>query len=352
MIDDVVVQELQVARLQRHLEAQLLGKRLEHRQGLVLRGREARNLREALRLLDVGGREVAREMAVPLREDGQRIVGRLGADLVADRAAVEIPVHRPREVRPARQHRVVDRDRADDPTDAARLRLPHAEQPDHVRPVVVPAQRLGRFHPRAAVVADVAHHAAVAVLRHRRAEMAADAIVERAQVLLAVAPDREARQLHHAAAVLQLVGDGGELGGERRQRKILLAEIMPVDPAPLHMAKGCVDLGDGGLSDRPDPVALRQQRCALPGGRAADRSKGSIGHDGASFLRKLSTAGRLWASPSTCQQRRLGRKHERGRERRTPCVSWRRFRRTISPRRRRPQSGSRPTDTTGSRRRS
>ena len=87
---------------------------------------------------------------------------------------------------------------------------------------------------------------------------------------------RAVRAQYDAAAAFQLVGDGGELAGEGGQGEVPLGEVAPVDAASFHLGERGVDLGDGGVPDRPYPVAFRQQRSALPGGRAADRSKAVV----------------------------------------------------------------------------
>src|SRR5699024_7573846 len=71
-----------------------------------------------------------------------------------------------------------------------------------------------------ALVADGAHQLARAVLEDRSAEMRAQSEVELAQLVLAVAVDREAAQFHDARAVLQLVTDVVEQFVELLKREV------------------------------------------------------------------------------------------------------------------------------------
>ena len=66
VIDDVVVQQLDVAGLERRIEAGLLGDLGEQVQRLVLRVGQSRQFGEFLRLLDIGAGILAGDLAVAL----------------------------------------------------------------------------------------------------------------------------------------------------------------------------------------------------------------------------------------------------------------------------------------------
>src|SRR4030095_2321713 len=83
VVDDVVVQELDVARFEHHLVPVLVAHRGEQVECLVLRGSEARDPRHLLRGLHEGARVLGRELAVAHREDRQRVAGGLAARLLA-----------------------------------------------------------------------------------------------------------------------------------------------------------------------------------------------------------------------------------------------------------------------------
>ena len=95
-----------------------------------------------------------------------------------------------------------------------------------------------------ALVADGAHQLAAAVLEHRRAEMRAEAEIDPAQIVLAVLVDREAAQLHDAAAVLQLVGDVVEQAAEAGSGKS--SRVISRQSRRLFTAQRRIELVDAG----------------------------------------------------------------------------------------------------------
>ena len=121
--DDVVVQQLDVARHERRMQAVLLRDLREQIQRLVLRRGHARHFGELLRLLDIGAGILAGELAVLDAEHRQR-EARL-------RAMTPSSSPRPRsanspgtafqQIRPATQYFVVDRRDAGELADAAGL---------------------------------------------------------------------------------------------------------------------------------------------------------------------------------------------------------------------------------------
>src|SRR5262249_36831010 len=144
------------------------------------------------------------------------IVRTLG--LLAKTAAIVRRKEQRGQVRPALEHLVHHRDRAADGAYASLRRLPNTKQTHYIRAVGVEAQRsigegagIGRQeglsvdHAHAldlsvalanisALVADKAHQLSPAVLEYRCAEIAAEAIIELAELVLAVAPDGNAPQ--------------------------------------------------------------------------------------------------------------------------------------------------------------
>jgi len=140
----VVVHQLDVARPQLHLEAQLLGDLGQEIERLVLRRCHARDLANPLGRLDEGARVLAGESSVAHAEDGQRVPAAVTAALLALAGPVVVLVQQRVQIGPAREDRVVDRDRADDLAHASGARLPHAQEADHVRAVGVEAQRTAR----------------------------------------------------------------------------------------------------------------------------------------------------------------------------------------------------------------
>jgi len=205
------------------------------------------------------------------------------------------------QVGPALEDRVVDRDRADDLADAAGPRLAHAQQADDVRAIGVEAKRPARArlvaggHRRAGFLLDpglvhgavrsqlVAHLAdqlTVRVLVACGAQVRADAPVELAQLVLGVARDGQAAQEHQPAAMLELVGDRGQLGAESGQRKILARDVGPGQAARLDRRQRGVELGDGGGRDRSDPVRRPRKIAAVPGGGPRERFHADRAHDG------------------------------------------------------------------------
>src|SRR5439155_25427424 len=105
------------------------------------------------------------------------------------------------------------------------------------------------------LVADLTDQLVPRILVAMMTEMSADAPVDVLQLVLGVALDGKAAQEHEAAAVLELVEHGREPPRKRRQRKVVMAELRPREPAPLHRAKRGIDLVDLARREGPDPVA-------------------------------------------------------------------------------------------------
>ena len=73
VIDDVVVDELDVARLEHHLHADFLGDLCQKIECLPLRVRHFRDAVQFLRGLHIGAGIVARKFAVPYTKDGNPV---------------------------------------------------------------------------------------------------------------------------------------------------------------------------------------------------------------------------------------------------------------------------------------
>ena len=256
----MAVDELQVARLERHLEAQFLRGLHQHVDRLALGVGELRHPGCHLRRLDEGQRIVRGELAVAQAEDRQRVGGLarrrlavlLGAFL-AEAAAPVVLEQQLEEVGPPLENGVMDGRRGGELADAAGARLANAQKADHVSAVGMESQPaigqragIGGEEGRTllvlglavgaadmgALVADRAHQLAAAILEDRRPDMRADREVEAAQVIFRIAIDRNAAQLDDAATVLEFVGDVVEQFVERGQ-----VEVFPCDLLPRHAAE-------------------------------------------------------------------------------------------------------------------
>ncbi len=189
-------------------------------------------------------------------EDRQHVVSRLAPLLLAEPRTGDVAVKLFHQVRPAFQHRVVDRHRADDLGEAARHRLIDTEERDHIRPVGVPAERGGRLHPgagreehvlahpvlqgapgqrRRALIGDLADHLAACRLEDRGAKMTGKAEMNRLQLVRAVARNGQPAQQHDAAPMLQLVCQPRHVLGEPAKRKVLRRQRGPIEAPRVHM---------------------------------------------------------------------------------------------------------------------
>src|SRR5215467_2937978 len=93
-------------------------------------------------------------------------------------------------------------------------------------------------------IADVAQDVAVLALRHRSAEVTAEAPVEEPQVVLRIAVDLDAAELVEALAVLQEIARASDLPRHRRQREVLFRQGGKRCPARLGGAQGIFDLSN------------------------------------------------------------------------------------------------------------
>src|SRR5215468_9594863 len=109
VVYNVVVDELDVARREAHLETQLLGKFGEEIERLPLPVADPRHLafRLALRRFDIGARIMAGELAVAPPPHGKRVGRLVGRVLLAEAAAPEVLVERRAQIGAAFEHHVV-----------------------------------------------------------------------------------------------------------------------------------------------------------------------------------------------------------------------------------------------------
>src|SRR5512144_1116873 len=289
VVDDVVVQELDVAGPELHLIAELVADLGQEIERLVLRGGEARDRGDLLRRLHEGAGVLRGELALAHREDRHRVAGRLAARLLAFATADVVGAEQRVQIGPARQDRVAHRGHAHHAARAPAAGGAHAEQADHVAAIGVPAQRAARarlgtrgdalalghrgldhlaVEPH--LVANQADELAVGVLVDRGAQVTAEPPPDRAQLLVGVALNRQAAQQHEPAAPLEIPVDLGQLGRHARQREVRLADVRPREAAALHLPQRGVDLVDRGGRQSPDPVARAGQLLAVPDHGALD----------------------------------------------------------------------------------
>src|SRR5690606_31497217 len=146
-----------------------------------------------------------------------------------------------------------------------------------------------------ALVPDLAHHFAAAVLVERRAEVAAEAVPETAQLRIVVAAHVEPAQLHHAAAVLQLLAHAVEEGRGPGQRKVVAGDPVPVES--LGRLERAIDLLQDGSREQLHPAVAARHLGAVPdansfeaGWRDHERSGDTVlGRKDSVSLRRLST---------------------------------------------------------------
>src|SRR5581483_10817257 len=172
---------------------------------------------------------------------------------------------------------VVHGHRAAEPAHPAAPRLPDAEEADDVAPIGVEAKRPARQRAgvrredrraalararrelpvavtdRAALVADLAHELAAAVLVNRVAEMGAQAEPQRPELVRRVPRDREAAQGHDPAALLALAGDVRQERWHRPEREALRGERVPGELPGLDVPERGVELAEHPVLEGPEP---------------------------------------------------------------------------------------------------
>ncbi len=244
----VVVEKLDVARLEIHVEEEILADRqrphIVDGPLLQLGQREAALLRAQLDLPLV---EAAAQDALVVAEHGDLGIADLRRRLaLADQVEMEALGQRLDVFRAGGQDLVVDRHGIADPAEAAGLRRADAEEthdvaavgmrlqvgvrpvPAHALLVIAALGVLAAFH-----VGHDAEQVALRVLGDDLAEMGSEPPVQHLERVEVVVGDVEAAQQDEAAAVLDVVQDPRELGAERRQGEIRLAERERPDAAAL-----------------------------------------------------------------------------------------------------------------------
>jgi hypothetical protein len=272
----MIIEELNVARLEGHVEHELVGKRAEKLERFFLRRSQTGHFRKMLRGADVCGREHAGEVALTKTENGLGVRAGFTGPLVALAAVVPVCIKKFDQVRPAPQHLVVNPRRAHDPAVTAGLRFAHTEQSDDVTAVGVKRQGIRSLRPaisgaldRLAFVFDKPEKLAAAALGNGSPEMRADAPVDGAQLVGRVF-GRQTTQHDHAAAALELLRHFRKLDGKARQREILARDVGPVESPSLNARERTIDLVELFATERTNPLGRVLKVGALPCERRHD----------------------------------------------------------------------------------
>src|SRR6202007_515401 len=116
--------------------------------------------------------------------------------------------------------------------EAAALCLAHAEQQHEIGAVGVVAQMLvaaiaarRRGAEPDAEIAHLAEQLAVLALRHRDAEMGADAPDDEARLFLGIVPGRQAAQEDEASPFLELARDARKAAGKSGEREVAAPDL-------------------------------------------------------------------------------------------------------------------------------
>ena len=273
MQDRVVAQHLNVARAKLHVEmnARVGRQRVQmiHRRDLLRR--QAWYRRQCLRLVDRGAHVGGDHAALVRRENIDFGVGLLAFRNLAPARVVQRLQQGARMVGPGTCHFVPQRGRTGDRRQPAGFGSAQAQQCHQVGGVGVVIQAcaglvaaylgVGIVEPE---VGHVAQHMALAVLRHRFAEIQAEAPVSDCRLALRIALDRDAAQQHEAAAVQGFAAHPLQQGFERGHRKILAFDVDDVVDR-LGLAYRGIDFGDFARRELVHPVAAFVLVGAKPG---------------------------------------------------------------------------------------
>ena len=185
----------------------------------------------------------------------------------------------PRQIRPARQQRIIDGGRGTDATGAARLRRLQAEQTDDIATIsVVIELAVGLVVANLRIVdveAEILHMAqqmALGVLAAETAQMRADAKIADRRFLDAPPSDIEAAQQDEAAPVLQVAQHAGQARGQQRQREMLRRDLPHLPAAGLVPGDGGIEFSQFRRREGDAPIAVPGHVPAIPGSRAAKRA--------------------------------------------------------------------------------
>ncbi len=294
--DRVVVDELDVAGLEVHVQAQVGPPRLLVE--VVERGaleRRQRHLALDRAGVDLVADVAARDHVAGVAEDRDRPLGhaalgqrRLAADVV------EAVVEQAEILRVLGQDLVVHGHRRHDAAEPALDPPPQAQQADHVAGVGVIGQvgvGLVAAHVDvavgAAVVVDVTEQIALRILVQRRAEVAAEAPEDQADVVVAVALHGQPAQDDEAAAACgSRPAPRASRAARAGEREVLAADLGQRPAGRLGRGQGAVHLGDLGVGEGDDPRRIGGEAIAPPGLGSGDRCHADRAH------RRLSPVGR------------------------------------------------------------
>ena len=294
--DRVVVQELDVARHEVHIEPQLRIARqfAEHVERLDILGRQPPRLGEPLRRPDMQPGIQHRDCAGVLVEHRCLVEWRLALRHLAAPVDRERLVQSLEQIGPARRHDIVHGHRTDDRRQPACLRAPQAQQRDHVAAIDMEvlafrrriAADIGIGRAAAAKIVDMPEQMPLCVLRACAAEIAADAPIGCRALGDRPIFDRHAAQQDKAAPIEHLGSQPIKHRPKCRQREVLAADFGKIEAACLHQLQRGFDLGDFRWRQAVAPLRLTSAHIrAGPGGGAFDQSAqrrhhsgGGIGH--------------------------------------------------------------------------
>ena len=280
----VVVEELHVAGLERDVDVQLLGDRVEQGKPLELGGRVGVLVEEAGHRVDVGGLVGDREMPVEEVEHRHR-VPRLAARRHLVAAIAVQGLHQGLdEIGAPPQHLVVDRPTAHERALPAPLRGLKAEQPHDVAGVGVVLDALTGIGPPARGVAEglaevlhVVQEIAAPVLRHDLvAEVARDTPEHGGRLAPPEAGDGEAADLDEADPVDDPSAKAGEHRRESGQLEPLRIERREIDAGRLDRVRRGGELGDLVRNENVQPPAPLLQLGGRPHRGPGHRLHGNV----------------------------------------------------------------------------
>ena len=269
----MVVEELDVAVAEFHVQGQLLGEIAEGVHGLDLGRGELGDAGQGLRLADRGADAAHTEIA-PMKAEHRHAEPRLlaGRDF-ADARPVEVRRQLLRQIGAAFEHFVVKGDRAHDAAGAAGLRRTQAQQRDDVARVgMEPHHRAGLVTAHQGIIVilaqilDVTQQVPVGVLRHRAAEIEADAPQRGPRLGGVVFGDGKAADEDVTPPFQKLVTDVGQHRGEGGQREVVAPDVLDVEAQRLDPRDGRADLGDLLRGQVIDPLFRVQRLRGRPTG--------------------------------------------------------------------------------------
>ena len=281
VVEDLrVVEELHVPRLEAHpeLDAGVLGDLVEQIEGGDLAFGERRYLGQPADGLDIAPHVVGAEPALMPVEHRHLVPGRLSLRYLAAPIEVERSEQLRSQLRRAREHLVVERDRAHDGTESTLLRLADAEQAHDVAGIGVEELAVTGLVGAGAIVVvgpaevdDVAEQVSHRILRHRPSEEGANPPERDGPPAHRIALDRQPPDQYESAAAQQLFADRVQHRTERRQREVFPADTGDWPAAGIGRLDRGVDLGDRGLVQDMYPVVALADLVGAPRIGTGDR---------------------------------------------------------------------------------